>query len=106
MGKKGSRTPVDSMLSFVPTAEDLERARQIMLSADARKKKSNANCLRQYVLANESTEAAAVILGAQGDAKQDYIKRYLAFQVAKTSGKLVTSNKHIHKDAAMKDVHR
>ena len=77
VGKKAAK---ESMLSFVPSAADLERARAIMSSSDAKKKKSNANCLRQYVLASETKEKAAEILGATGDAKLEYIKRYLAFQ--------------------------
>ena len=60
--------------------------------------------MRQFVPANESKEAAEKIMGSS-EQREEYRKKYLAFQFAKSQGTVHHAETHIESTSKLSDVH-
>ena len=78
MAPKTSTGKVD-LLSFRPTLEELERAREMLASSDVKVKASKVRAMLQFAKGNPG-DTANRILASRGDERLDHVARYVAFQ--------------------------
>ena len=85
MAPKTSTGKVD-LLSFRPTPEELEQAREMLASSDGKVKASKARAMLQFTKSNPG-DTANRILASRGGGRLDYLVRYIAFQDKKKKRK-------------------
>ena len=83
--QKTSTGKVD-LLSFRPTPEELERAREMLASSDVKVKASKVRAMLHFAEGNPG-DTANRILASRGDERLDYLARYIAFQDKKKKSK-------------------
>ena len=102
MAPKSSTGKVD-LLSFRPTFEQLERAREMLVSSDVTVKTSKVRAMLQFAKGNPG-DTANRILASCGDERLDYLVRYIAFQDKKNMCKHIISLGNVEERSAQTDV--
>ena len=91
------------LLSFRPTPEELERAREMLASSDVKVKASKVRAMLQSAKGNHG-DTANRILASRGDERLDYLARYIAFQDKKKKSKHSISLSNVEERGAHTDV--
>ena len=80
---------------FTPTDAEVERAKQVIQAANPKESKSKMAAMVQYVKNSGAPEEAKdKILNSRGDERQAYLRKYVAYTVAKGSGRLTSTASH------------
>ena len=108
MAPKGVQKSSVSLVSFVPTDEELKQARSMLSGADAKARKSKTNSMNAFLAANsdDKQENAKVLKMAAGPEKTEYVVKYMAYQSAKKAGRLSLTRTNAVENAKMKDTLR
>ena len=91
------------ILSFKPTDEEIEQARQLLASATPAKRKSITNAMHTFARANSGSESSHQILLKSNDALEFYMMRYLCYQNAKSKGILHNRTNNYQQKAGITD---
>ena len=102
--KAGSKIAT-SLVAFLPTDDELAAARSILASADTKQRKSKINATNTFLQANIDAPGNADALKSTGTDRQAYIEKYMAFQSAKKSGRMVNTRSNIVEKTKFADVH-
>ena len=92
-----------SLVDFAPTAEELQAARTLLKGADAKMKKSKVNSMNQFLSANANDGNTQIAKTKAGPEKTEYIAKYIAYQSAKKSGRLINTMSNISEDLVHND---
>ena len=84
-----------NLLSFRPTPEELERAREMLASSDVKVKASKVRAVLQFVKGNPG-DTAKRILAERGDERLGYLARYIALKAHHQAQKNLATGKPTH----------
>lgn len=93
-----------SMESFVPTAEELAKAKEVLAAANKKQAHSKMQSMVNFVARDESASDAEKksILNSRGTKRQDYLLQYVAYQVAKGQGRIISKATHSSENLSTK----
>ena len=85
-----------SLEEFLPTEEELEAAKKVVAAASGKQKHSKMEAMVGFVKRDVAMDAEAKqrVLAARGDARQQYLLKYVAYQTAKGTGTLQSRATH------------
>ena len=92
---------------FEPTDAEINKANETIKAANAAAKRSKLASMVQFIKGDKtaSEEDKKRILDSRGDTRQDYLRRYVAYTIAKTTGRLKTEVTHESEDASKKGIY-
>ena len=106
MPPTAKKTGSVSLCSFVPSEDELVAARSILASADAKQRKSKINAMNVFLTANKEAPGNADVIKAVGKEREAYIEKYMAYQQAKKTGRLVHTRQNTNEKSRFSDVHQ
>ena len=78
----------DSIATFMPTDAEIQEARKILCQSDAAGKRAKMAAMVAFVKRNDGD---ASILESRGQARQEYLEKYLGFMARKNAQKVINS---------------
>ena len=102
---RAKKDAVVSLVSFVPTDDELKAARAMLSGSDAKGRKSKTNAMNAFLAANaDANDDNKMVLKMEpGPEKTAYVEKYMAYQTAKKAGRMVCSRVNVVEKVKMKD---